>query len=169
MPLRQLGDSYVCSGLRAQFGAVDYGHRDVAKPHAGGDSAGGDRRDFLGGFAISGVDETLSRGYAGKGRGRADIWNAVSGGPVDAAAHASVADDGELVGCQSNWDDVFIFVWAGSTDVSGDASAATKQLGLSEYVVWSGCGGAVGGVHELHCADCEGNVRIRDEHGIGAG
>src|SRR5258708_5105665 len=131
----------------------------LAEPDAGDHVDGGDWHDILGGFAVSGADEEVPRGNAGEGGGGADVWRGVSIGPDDAAAGEGVADHGELAGREPDWDDVFIFVWAGGADVFGDGAAAENKLQIPEYHDWSSGGRADGGVHKLCCADCAGILR----------
>ena len=125
----------------------------MAKPDGCGAVDGGDWLGVLGGFAISGVDEEVSRWDAGEGGGGTDVWSGVSAGLDDAAARAGVADDCELAGCEPDWDDVFVFVRAGGADVFGDGPAAADKIQILEYFVWGSGGNADGGVHELRGSD----------------
>jgi len=141
----------------------------MAQPNAGSDVDAGDRHGVLGGLALSSPDEAVSRGNAGEGRGGVNVWSGVSVGPNDAIAGKSVADDGELAGRESDWDDVFVLICAGSAGVSGAGTAATNWLEIFEYVVWSDRGNAHGRVHKLRGSDRARVVRCGNEQGIGAG
>ena len=141
----------------------------MAQPDAGSDVDASDRHGVLGGLALSSPDEAVSRGNAGEGCGGVNVWSGVSVGPNDAIASKSVADDGELAGRESDWDDVFVLIWAGSAGVSGDGAAATNGIEIFEYVAWSDCGNAHGGVHKLRGSDRARVVRCGNEHGVSAG
>src|SRR5260370_679209 len=141
----------------------------MAQPDAGSDVDAGDRHGVLGGLALSSAHEAVSRGNAGEGCGGVNVWSGVSVGPNDAIAGKSVADDGELAGRESDWDDVFVLIWAGSAGVSGDGAAATHWLEIFEYVVGSDCGNAHSGVHKLRGSDRAWVVRCGNEQGISAG
>ena len=153
------GGCCVCAKCCVEFGDEWYECGGLAEPDAGDFVDGGDWDDFLGGFAVSGADKEVSRGDGRNREGRADIRLGVCGGPDDAAAGEGVADDGELAGCEPDWDDVFVFVWAGGADFSGDDAATANGVEISEYAVWRGGGNADGGVHELRRSDCEGCTR----------
>jgi len=141
----------------------------LAKPDACGAVDGGDWLGVLGGFAVSGVDEEVSRGDAGKGRGGADVWRGVSVGPHDAAAGAGITDDGELAGREPDWDDVFVLVWAGRADVFGDGPATANGIQILKYSVWGGGGNSDGSVHELRRSDRARILCCGHEQRIGAG
>jgi len=141
----------------------------LAQPDAGGAVDGGDWHGVLGGFAISGVDEEVSRWDAGEGGGGADVWSGVSVGPDDAVAGAGMADDGKLAGREPDWDDVFVFVCTGGADVSGDGPATADGIEIFEYSVWGGGGNADGSVHELRRSDCARVLCGGHEQGISTG
>jgi len=141
----------------------------MAQPNAGGAVDGGDRHCVLGELTVSGADEAILRGDPGEGSRGIDLWSGVSVGPNDAVAGKSMADDGELAGRESDWDDVFVFVWAGGVGVSGHGATAADRLEIFEYVIRSGGGNADGRVHELRGSDCARAIRGGNEQGIGAG
>src|SRR5258708_38804594 len=98
-----------CVGTKScdEFGNGECTSRRLAKPDGRGAVDGGDWLGVLGGFAVSGADEEVSRGDAGEGGGGADVWRGVSVGPHDAAAGAGMAGDGGVGGGGPEWDDGF--------------------------------------------------------------
>ena len=162
------GGCCVCAKSCVEFGDERYECGGLAEPDAGDSADGGDWNDFLGGFAVSGADEEVSRGNGRHREGRADIRLGVCGGPDDAAAGESVADHGELAGREPDWDDVFVFVWAGGADVFGDGAAAENEIEIFEFVFWSSSGNADGGVYQLRGADCARILCGGNEQGVGA-
>src|SRR5258706_11876716 len=158
-----------CAKCCFEFGDGEYECGGVAEPDAGDFADGGDWDDILGGLAVSGVDEEVPRRHGRNGEGRADVWIGVFGRSDDAPAGAGVAHDDELAGREPDWDDIFVFIWAGGADLFGDGAATADWFEISELVFWSGGGNADGGVHELRGADCARILRGGDEQGVGAG
>jgi uncharacterized membrane protein YraQ (UPF0718 family) len=122
----------------------------MAQPNAGGAVNGGDCDGVLGGLALSSPDEEVSRGNAGEGGGCIDVWGGVSVGPNDAVAGKSVADDGELAGRESDWDDVFVFLF-GPAALVFLAMVPRRRTG-SKYL--NTLFGAVAGMPMAVCTNC---------------
>src|SRR5229473_6840233 len=98
-------DGGACVGTKScvEFADEQCGCGGLAKPDAGDSADGSDWDDILGGFAVSGAAEEVSRRNAGEGGRSADVWRGVSDRSQHAAAGEGVADDGELVGREPDW------------------------------------------------------------------
>jgi len=104
---------------------------------------------FWGGLALSSLMKRYHAGTQVKAAGGVNVWSGVSVGPNDAIAGQSVADDGELAGRESDWDDVFVLIWAGSAGVL--ATVPRRRTG-SKYL--NTLLGAIAGMPIAVCTNC---------------